>query len=100
VRAARRVGSSGRVYAIDINRSYLHYICDRARRENLPNIRTILGKSDDSLLPPNSVAAVRLMKTYHEVAQPIVLLRHVRAASVLTPAWESSIIMAELTIME
>lgn len=80
VRAARRVGSSGRVYAVDINASYLHYIRDRAQREKLPNIRIILGKSDDPLLPPNSVDAVLLMKTYHEVAQPIVLLRHVRAA--------------------
>jgi len=80
VRAARRVGSSGRVYAVDINASYLRYIRDRAQKEKLPNIRTILGKSDDPLLPPNSIDAVLLMKTYHEVAQPIVLLRHVRAA--------------------
>jgi predicted methyltransferase len=80
VRAARRVGSSGRVYAEDINASYLRYIRDRTQKEKLPNIRTILGKSDDPLLPANSVDAVLLMKTYHEVAQPIVLLRHVRAA--------------------
>jgi SAM-dependent methyltransferase len=80
VRAARRVGSSGRVYAVDINPSYLDYIRDRAQKEKLPNIRTILGKSDDPRLHPNSVDAVLLMKTYHEVAQPIVLLRHVRAA--------------------
>src|SRR5215472_10334622 len=80
VRAARRVGGSGRVYAVDINPSYLHYIRNRAQKEKLPNIRTVLGKSDDPLLPPNSVDAVLLMKTYHEVAQPIVLLRHVRAA--------------------
>ena len=80
VRAARRVGSSGRVYAVDINPSYLDYIRDRAQKEKLPNIRIILGKSDDPLLHSNSVDAVLLMKTYHEVAQPIVLLRHVRAA--------------------
>jgi predicted methyltransferase len=79
VRAARRVGSSGRVYAVDINRSYLHYIRDRAQKEKLPNIRVILGKSDDPLLPSHSIDAVLLMKTYHEVAQPIILLRHVRA---------------------
>jgi predicted methyltransferase len=80
VRAARRVGSSGRVYAEDINPSYLHYIRDRAQKEKLPHIRAILGKSDDPLLPSNSVDAVLLMKTYHEVAQPIVLLRHVHTA--------------------
>jgi SAM-dependent methyltransferase len=80
VRAARRVGSSGRVYAVDINPSYVDYIHGRAQKEKLPNIRTILSKSDDPLLPTNSVDAVLLMKTYHEVAQPIVLLRRVRAA--------------------
>ena len=47
---------------------------------SLQFIRTILGKSDDPMLPRNSVDAVLLMKTYHEVAQPIVLLQHVRAA--------------------
>ena len=36
VRAARRVGSSGRVYAVDINPSYLYYIRDRAQKEQLP----------------------------------------------------------------
>jgi len=71
---------SGRVYAVEINASYLRYIRDRAQKEKLPNIRTVLGKSDDPLLPPNSIDAVLLMKTYHEVAQPIVLLRHVLAA--------------------
>jgi len=80
VRAARRVGTSGRVYAVDINPSYVDYIRDCAQKEKLPNIRIILSKSDDPLLPTNSVDAVLLMKTYHEVAQPIVLLRHVRAA--------------------
>ena len=58
VRAARRVGNSGRVYAVDINASYLHYIRDRAQNEKLPNIRTILGKSDDPLLPPNLTSAL------------------------------------------
>jgi len=80
VRAARRVGSTSRVYAVDINPSYLRYIRDRAQKEKLPNIRTILSKSDDPLLPSKSVDAVLLMKTYHEAAQPIVLLRHVRVA--------------------
>ena len=32
VRAARRVGSSGQVYAEDINPSYLRYIRDRSKR--------------------------------------------------------------------
>ena len=77
VRAARRVGISGVVYAEDINSEYLKYIDDRAKHESLPNIRTILGREDDALLPEKSVDAVLLLKTYHEVAQPIRLLKRV-----------------------
>jgi predicted methyltransferase len=80
VRAARRVGSGGMVYAVDINRDYLKYIDDRAKREALTNIRTILGRDDDPLLPAQTIDAVLLLKTYHEVAQPIRLLKHTREA--------------------
>jgi SAM-dependent methyltransferase len=80
VRAARRVGSGGTVYAVDINRDYLKYIDDRAKRGALTNIRTILGKDDDPLLPAQTIDAVLLLKTYHEVAQPIRLLKHTREA--------------------
>lgn len=80
VRAARRVGNKGVVYAVEINPDYIRYIQERAMKESLPNIRTLLGKPDDPLLPDNCVDAVLLLKTYHEVAQPIALLEHVRAA--------------------
>jgi predicted methyltransferase len=80
VRAAKRVGNRGAVYAVDINPEAVKYIDDRAKREDLPNIHTILGKEDDPLLPANSVDAVLLLKTYHEVAQPILLLKRTRAA--------------------
>ncbi len=80
VRAARRIGANAIVYAVDINRDYLKYIDERAAREKLPNIKTIPGKEDDPLLPPKSVDAVLLLKTYHEVAQPIRLLKRTREA--------------------
>jgi predicted methyltransferase len=80
VRAARRVGTGGAVYAVDINRDYLDYIDKRAKRENLANVHIVLGKEDDPLLPEKSVDAVLLLKTYHEVAQPIRLLKQTRKA--------------------
>src|SRR5712691_454296 len=80
VRAARRVGAGGAVYAVDINRDYLDYIDKRAKRENLANIRVVLGKDDDPLLPEKSVDAVLLLKAYHEIAQPSRLLKRTRAA--------------------
>lgn len=80
VRSARRVGKEGAVYAVEINPEYVRHIKRRAKREKLSNIRTILGKPHDPLLPRGSVDAVLLLKTYHEIAQPIPLLRQVRAA--------------------
>jgi ubiquinone/menaquinone biosynthesis C-methylase UbiE len=80
VRAARRVGASGLVYAIDINPEAIAYVGERARKEQLQNVKTILSKADNPLLPASSVDAVLLLKTYHEVAQPVTLLENLRAA--------------------
>ena len=80
VRAARRVGGGGLVYAVEINPEAIRYVDERARKEKLENVRTILGKPDNPLLPSASVDAVLLLKTYHEVAQPVALLRNLRAA--------------------
>ena len=79
VRAAKRTGN-GTVYAVDINPEAVRYISDRAQKEKLDNIKTILSKPDDPELPANSVDAVLLLKTYHEVAHPVKLLRNLRAA--------------------
>ena len=80
VRAAKRVGESGTVYAVDINPEATQYISDRAGREHLANVKTILSKPDDPMLPGGAVDAVLLLKTYHEVAEPVTLLQKVRAA--------------------
>jgi len=80
VRAARRVTGSGMVYAVDINPEAIQYIDQRAKKEQLQNIKTILSKPDDPQVPANSIDAVLLLKTYHEVAHPVVLLRNLRSS--------------------
>ena len=80
VRAARRVGETGVVYAVDINPEAAHYIDKRARKEGLYNVKTILSKSDDPQLPANAVDSVLLLKTYHEIEKPIALLRNLRGS--------------------
>lgn len=80
VRAAKRVGSGGLVYAVEINSQYLEHIDKRSKEENLSNIRAILGKEDDPLLPQKSVDAVLLLKTYHEIGEPVRWLRRLRPA--------------------
>ncbi len=80
VRAARRVTASGRVYAVDINPEAIRYLEDRSQKDQLQNVKAILGHEDNPLLPPNQIDSVLLLKTYHEVAKPIVLLRNLRAS--------------------
>src|SRR5580692_6603989 len=80
VRAARRVTASGTVYAVDINPEATRYIDKRAQKEGLHNVKTILSKSDDPQLPANQIDSVLLLKTYHEVDKPVVLLQNLRAS--------------------
>lgn len=80
VRAARRVAPSGTVYAVDINPEAIHYIDQRLQKESLQNVKTILSTPDDPKLSNDSVDAVLFLKAYHEVADPVALLKHLRPA--------------------
>lgn len=80
VRAARRVGTQGLVYAVEINEEYVNHIKSRAEKESIPNIRAILGKEDDPSLPAASVDSILLLKTYHEFSKPLNMLRAMNKA--------------------
>jgi len=80
VRAARRVTETGKVYAVDINPEAIGFVQERATKEKLTNINTVLGTAGDPRLPPDSVDAVLLLKTYHEVAKPVELMQNLRGA--------------------
>lgn len=78
VRAAQRVTETGLVYAVDINPEAIRYIQQRAEREGIGNVKAVLSKTEDPLLPPQSIDAVLLLKTYHEIAEPVALLKNLR----------------------
>jgi ubiquinone/menaquinone biosynthesis C-methylase UbiE len=80
VRAARRVGPTGAVIAEDINPLAIESIGKRALKENLSNVRTVLGAADDPRLPSGSVDAVLMLKVYHEIAHPAVFLQTLKPA--------------------
>jgi predicted methyltransferase len=80
VRAARRVTGAGTVYAVDINPEAVHYIDERAKKEQLQNIKAILSQPDDPQIPAGSVDAVLLLKTYHELAHPVAVLKTLRSS--------------------
>jgi SAM-dependent methyltransferase len=80
VRAAARVTPTGQVYAEDINPDAIDHIKSRAAKENLANIHPILGDVTDPRLPPSTVDAVLILKTYHEFENPIPLMKRIRAS--------------------
>ncbi len=84
VRLARRVGPNGRVYAEDIQPQMIEAIARRVQREGLRNVRTVLGTPTDPKIPDGSLDAVLIVDAYHEMEQPVPLLRNI--AKSLKPA--------------
>jgi predicted methyltransferase len=80
VRAARRVAPNGKVIAEDINPAAVDTVRSRATNEHLPNIVPLLGTPDDPRLGPNSLDAALMLRVYHEIAHPPLLLANLRAA--------------------
>ena len=80
VRAARRVGPTGAVLAEDINPLAIEYIGKRVLKENLSNVRTVLGTADDPRLPEGSADAVLMLKVYHEIAHPVPTMKVLQKA--------------------
>jgi ubiquinone/menaquinone biosynthesis C-methylase UbiE len=82
VRLARRVGPNGLVYAEDIQPLMIEAIKRKVQRENLTNVRTLLGTTRDSRLP-RGLDAVLIVGAYHEMEDPVALLAN--AAESLKP---------------
>lgn len=79
VRLARRVGPNGLVYAEDIQRQMIEVINRNVQREQLSNVRTVLGTPRDPRLP-HGIDTVLIIGTYHEIEDPVALLTNAAAA--------------------
>jgi len=66
-RLAKRVGATGRVYAVDIQRRALADIARHATAEHLSQIVTVRGTEEDPRLPAASADVVLVVNTYHEL---------------------------------
>ena len=89
IRLAGRVGPNGMVYAEDIQRQMIDSITRRVERLGLKNVKTVLGTSNDPRLPA-PVDAVLIVDAYHEMEQPVLLLRNL--ATSLKPAGRIGIV--------
>ncbi len=61
---SKQTGDSGKVYAVDIEQRMLDIIKARAGKEGLRNIKEVLAKPDNPLLPPSSLDLIFICNTY------------------------------------
>jgi len=79
IRLAVRVGPNGLVLAEDVQSPMIQAIKVRVDRMGLKNVKTVLGTSTDPRFPV-PVDAVLIVDAYHEMEQPVVLLRNVASS--------------------
>jgi len=78
---AKIVGSTGRVYAVDIDeKNAIRALRERVERDRAENVEVILSKPDDPMLPDGTLDAVLIVNAYHEIGPYEAMLGHVRAA--------------------
>jgi ubiquinone/menaquinone biosynthesis C-methylase UbiE len=80
LRLARKVGSVGRVLAVDIQREMLRLLEARAKQAGVTNIETIRGGQNDPRLPKAACDLILMVDVYHELSEPAAMLAHLRAA--------------------
>lgn len=77
VQVARIVGPKGTVYANDIAKNKTDYLEQRCQRDNISNIKTILGNVIDPKFPRATLDVVYCINTYHHVEDPVSLLKNI-----------------------
>ena len=80
LRLARRVGSSGKILAVDIQQPMLDMLEERSAEAGLDNIELILGDTADPKIPDGSCDLILLVDVYHEFSDPETMLAKMRRA--------------------
>jgi tRNA A58 N-methylase Trm61 len=78
-RIAKAVGSSGRVYAVDVNPISLRELKE-ALGADVTNVDVIRGDENDPHLPEKRLDGLLVVNAYHEFAEYRAILEHVRKA--------------------
>ena len=90
---AKAVAPSGKVLAVNIWPGLLDYINEKARKENVTNLQTILAKLDDPKLPKNQVDVAFFHDVLHNMNDRQAYLKVL--ASYLKPSGRVAIIEQE-----
>lgn len=77
---AREVGADGRVYAVDIARSFVEASVQRAHEQGLEQVVGVVNDAHSVQLPPGSIDLAFISDTYHHFEYPKSTLRSIRDA--------------------
>lgn len=89
-RLAKRIGGTGKVYAVDIQQEMLDYIRNKMERNGVENIVPVKSTETNTNLPPDCCNKVLLAECYLELSKPVELMKDLRNA--LEPGGEVAII--------
>jgi arsenite methyltransferase len=67
---AKKVGKSGRVYAVDVKPKYLQFIRRKAEREGLDNVTCVLGTGGGIYLPEAGLDLLFARNVFHHLSDP------------------------------
>jgi len=79
-RIAPKLGSTGKVLAVEIQDEMLETIRGRANEMKVTNVEEVQGSATDPHLPPHGVDVVLMVDVYHELAYPYEIMTRVREA--------------------
>lgn len=75
---AEAVGSEGRVFAVDIERSMLDYVENLAAERGLEQVETVMAQKTNTNLDADSVDRILIVNTWHHIPNREAYSRHLR----------------------
>lgn len=79
-RLAEAVGPKGKIFAVDIQDEMLDYIRQKASRTGASNVIPVKATATDPHLPAACCDLILLVNTYHELTEPVALMKNLRKA--------------------
>ncbi len=72
---AKKVGTSGVVYGVDIQQEMLDLLAKRMAMFRINNVKPVMGTTTDPKLPPASCDTMIMVDVYHEFDQPYEMMQ-------------------------
>jgi ubiquinone/menaquinone biosynthesis C-methylase UbiE len=77
---AQQVGTTGKVYAVDITKTFVDSLTRKLQSEGITNVEGYVNTAKDVPVPPASVDIAFVSDTYHHFEYPQAMLAAIRAA--------------------